>query len=105
MKSAIMTTLLTVAFAVTAMAGTSVPNADTNAFEGKIVWKKDDGSKVTLKKSPTDEASTAFLVTSDTKVSVGGESKSGADLKAGWKATVTPKAGNPAEAAAIVVSK
>jgi hypothetical protein len=97
--------LLIAVFPIAAMAGTSVPNADTNVFEGRIVWKKDDGSKVTLKKSPSDETSTAFLVSGGTKVTIGGEAKTGADLKSGWKAKVTPKAGSPGEADSIEVSR
>jgi len=105
MKNPLTTLFFTFAMTLTAMAGTSVPNSASTPFEGKIVWKKDDGSKVTLKKSPSDPNSTAFMVTADTKVSVRGESKTVADLKAGWTAKVTPKAGAPAEAASIEISK
>lgn len=105
MKKTLITSFFTFALALTAIAGNSVPNSATTPFEGKIVWKKDDGSKVTLKKSPSDPTSTAFMVTAATKVSVSGEAKSVADLKAGWTAKVTPKAGTPAEAASIEVSK
>ena len=93
------------ALALPALAGTSVPNTNTSAFEGRIVWKKEDGSKVSLKKQSSDPTSTSFLVTGNTKVSIGGEAKTPADLKAGWKAKVTPKSGTPAEAAVIEVSK
>ena len=97
--------LASIASILPAVAGTSIPNASTNSFQGKIVWKKDDGSKITLKKQPTDPASTAFLVTTDTKIIINGASKEFDDLKTGWSATVTPKAANPAEASSIEVSK
>ena len=103
MKSTILHLVLTAAFALPVMAGKSVPNAVTEPVTGKVTWVSPKNDKISLKVKGAESSvpSSSFLITADTKVTVGGEAKTAADIKAGHNAMVTPKAGDPATAAAI----
>ena len=80
----------------------SVPNASTSPTEGRIGFVSD--KKVTVKAKGA-EASTAFKLDAETKVTVNGEAKTAAELKKGWMAKVTPKAADVETAATIEVTK
>ena len=80
----------------------SVPNASASPTEGKIGYISD--KKITVKAKGAD-ASTAFKLDAETKVTVNGESKTVADLKKGWTAKVTPKTAALDSAATVEVTK
>ena len=80
----------------------SVPNASTSPTEGRIGFVSD--KKITVRPKGA-EASTAFKLDAETKVTVNGEAKSVADLKKGWTAKVTPKAADLETAATVDVTK
>lgn len=80
----------------------SVPNASASPTEGRIGYVSD--KKVTVKAKGA-EASTAFKLDAETKVTVNGEAKTTAELKKGWMAKVTPKAADVETAATIEVTK
>jgi len=80
----------------------AVPNASTSPTEGRIGFVSD--KKITVRPKGA-EASTAFKLDAETKVTVNGEAKSVADLKKGWTAKVTPKAADLETAATVDVTK
>lgn len=80
----------------------AVPNVSTSPTEGRIGFVSD--KKVTVKAKGA-EASTAFKLDAETKVTVNGEAKTAAELKKGWMAKVTPKAADLETAATIEVTK
>jgi len=80
----------------------SVPNASTSPTEGRIGYISD--KKITVRPKGA-EASTAFKLDAETKVTVNGEAKTVADLKKGWTAKVTPKASDLESAASVDVTK
>ncbi|NBR72520.1 MAG: hypothetical protein EBQ51_08555 [Verrucomicrobia bacterium] len=80
----------------------AVTNSTAEAVTGKIGYVSD--KKITVKAKGA-EASTAFLIDAETKVTVNGEAKAVADLKKGWSASVTPNATNFPTAAVIAVTK
>ncbi|NBS14529.1 MAG: hypothetical protein EBT57_06940 [Verrucomicrobia bacterium] len=80
----------------------SVPNASASPTEGRIGYVSD--KKVTVKAKGA-EASTAFKVDAETKVTLNGEAKAVADLKKGWMAKVTPKSTDVETASTIEITK
>jgi len=80
----------------------SVPNASASPTEGKIGYISD--KKITVKAKGAD-ASTAFKLDTETKVTVNGESKAVTDLKKGWTAKVSPKTTDLESAASVEVTK
>ena len=80
----------------------SVPNASASPTEGRIGYVSD--KKVTVKAKGA-EASTAFKLDAETKVTLNGEAKAAADLKKGWMAKVTPKSTDVETAATIEITK
>ena len=82
----------------------SVPNASTSPTEGKIGYVAKDFKKITVKAKGA-EASTAFQIDGETKVTINGETKTPADLKTKWTAKVTPKAADLETAATVEVTK
>ena len=80
----------------------AMPNASTSPTEGRIGYISD--KKITVRPKGA-EASTAFKLDAETKVSVNGEAKAIADLKKGWTAKVTPKAADLESAASVEVTK
>ena len=80
----------------------AITNSTAETVSGKIGYISD--KKITVKAKGA-EASTAFLIDAETKVTVNGETKAIADLKKGWNASVTPNATNVPTAAAISVTK
>jgi hypothetical protein len=80
----------------------AVTNSTAETVSGKIGYVSD--KKITVKAKGA-EASTAFLVDAETKVTVNGEAKAIADLKKGWSASVVPKATDFTTAAKIEVIK
>jgi hypothetical protein len=76
----------------------AVTNSSSETLTGKLGYISD--KKVTVKAKGT-EASTAFLVDAETKVTINGEAKPISDLKKGSIVTVTPKAGSVATASLI----
>jgi hypothetical protein len=76
----------------------AVTNSSSETLTGKLGYISD--KKVTVKAKGA-EASTAFLVDAETKVTVNGEAKPISDLKKGSIVTVTPKAGSVATASLI----
>ena len=80
----------------------AVLNASTSPTEGRIGYVSD--KKITVRAKGA-EASTAFNLDAETKVTVNGEPKTVADLKKGWMAKVTPKAANLETAATVDVTK
>lgn len=82
----------------------SVPNSSTSPTEGKIGYVAKDFKKITVKAKGA-EASTAFKLDEETKVSINGEAKTAADLKTKWNAKVTPKASDLETAATVEVIK
>ena len=80
----------------------AVTNSTSETVTGKIGYISD--KKITVKAKGA-EASTAFLIDAETKVTVNGEAKTIADLKKGWSASVTPNATSFPTAAAISVTK
>ena len=77
-------------------------NTSTSPTEGKLGYISD--KKITVKAKGA-EASTAFNLDAETKVSLNGETKTAADLKRGWTAKVTPKATDVTTAATIEITK
>jgi hypothetical protein len=80
----------------------AVTNSASETVTGKIGYISD--KKITVKTKGA-EASTAFIIDAETKVTVNGEAKTIADLKKGWNASVTPNATNFPTAAVISVTK
>jgi len=80
----------------------AVTNSTAETVSGKIGYVSD--KKITVKAKGA-EASTAFLIDAETKVTVNGEAKAIADLKKGWSASVVPKATDFTTAAKIEVTK
>ena len=80
----------------------AVTNSTSESVTGNIGYVSD--KKITVKAKGA-EASTAFLIDAETKVTVNGEAKAIADLKKGWNASVTPNATNFPVASAISVTK
>jgi hypothetical protein len=76
----------------------AVTNSSSETLTGKLGYISD--KKVTVKAKGA-EASTAFLVDAETKVTINGEAKPICDLKKGSIVTVTPKAGSVATASLI----
>ena len=80
----------------------AVTNSTAEAVSGKIGYIS--AKKITVKPKGA-EASTAFLIDTETKITVNGEAKTATDLKTKWNAAVTPKATDFATAATIDVTK
>ncbi len=80
----------------------AVTNSAAETVTGKIGYISD--KKITVKAKGA-EASTAFLIDAETKITVNGEAKTATDLKTKWNAAVTPKATDFATAATIDVTK
>lgn len=80
----------------------AVTNSTAETVSGKIGYVSD--KKITVKARGV-EASTAFLIDAETKVTVNGEAKAIADLKKGWNASVAPKATDFSTAAKVEVTK
>ncbi len=80
----------------------AVTNSTAEAVSGKIGYIS--AKKITVKPKGA-EASTAFLIDTETKITVNGEPKTATDLKTKWNAAVTPKATDFATAATIDVTK
>lgn len=80
----------------------AVPNASASPTEGRVGYVSE--KKITVKVKGA-EASTAFKVDAETKVTLKGEAKTVADLKRGWIAKVTPKDSDVETAAVIEVIK
>lgn len=82
----------------------SKPNQSKEPVSGRIGFLAKSGDKITVKPAGGGE-SVNFKVTSETTVTVNGETKSMAGLKKDWKVKVTPKADDPATAASVEVTK
>jgi hypothetical protein len=80
----------------------AVTNSSSETLTGKLGYISD--KKVTVKAKGA-EASTAFLVDAETKVTINDEAKPISDLKKGSIVTVTPKAGSVATASLISVKE
>ena len=80
----------------------AVTNSAAETVSGKIGYIS--AKKITVKPKGA-EASTAFLIDTETKITVNGEAKTATDLKTKWNAAVTPKATDFATAATIDVTK
>ena len=80
----------------------AVTNSSSETLTGKLGYISD--KKVTVKAKGA-EASTAFLVDAETKVTISGEAKPISDLKKGSIVTVTPKAGSVATASLISIKE
>lgn len=80
----------------------SVPNASASPTEGRIGYISE--KKITVKPKGA-EASTAFKLNAETKVTINGESKTAAEIKKGWMAKVTPQATDLETAATVEVTK
>ena len=80
----------------------AVTNSAAETVSGKIGYIS--ANKITVKPKGA-EASTAFLIDTETKITVNGEAKTATDLKTKWNAAVTPKATDFATAATIDVTK
>lgn len=112
MKKLTLLTLLTILSAFLGFAQDAMPpakikkpavtNSTAETVTGKIGYVSD--KKITVKAKGA-EASTAFLIDAETKVTVNGEAKAIADLKKGWNASVAPKATDFSTAAKIEVTK
>jgi hypothetical protein len=101
----ILGTFLSVAQETPAPAKTKKPAVTNSAAEtvtGKIGYIS--AKKITVKPKGA-EGSTAFLIDTETKITVNGEAKTATDLKTKWNAAVTPKATDFATAATIDVTK
>jgi len=94
---------LLVAFTAATQAG-SKPNESAEPVSGRIAFLGKAGDKITVKPIGGGESAN-FKVTPETKISVNGESKTFADLKADWKVKVTPAEADPSSAATIEVTK
>ena len=80
----------------------SVLNVSTSPTEGRIGYISN--KKITVKAKGA-EASTAFNLDTETKITLNGEAKTVADLKKGWMAKVSPKATDVSTAATIEITK
>jgi hypothetical protein len=80
----------------------AVTNSSAETVTGKIGYI---GPKKITVKAKGAEASTAFLIDPETKITLNGEPKAITDLKKGWIASVTPNATNFPTAAVISVTK
>lgn len=80
----------------------AVTNSAAETVSGKIGYIS--ANKITVKPKGA-EASTAFLIDTETKITVNGEAKTTTDLKTKWNAVVTPKATDFSTAATISVTK
>jgi hypothetical protein len=80
----------------------AVTNSSAETVTGKIGYI---GPKKITVKAKGAEASTAFLIDPETKITLNGEPKAITDLKKGWNASVTPNATNFPTAAVISVTK
>jgi hypothetical protein len=76
----------------------SITNASSESITGKLGYISD--KKITVKAKGA-EASTTFLIDSETKITLNNEAKLFSDLKKGSVVTVTPKTGNFATASLI----
>jgi hypothetical protein len=112
MKKLIPITLLTVlgAFLVVAQEAAapakvrkpSVTNTSSETITGKLGYISD--KKLTVKAKGA-EASTTFLIDSETKITLNNEAKLFSDLKKGSVVIVTPKAGSVATASLISIKE
>jgi len=80
----------------------SVTNTSSETITGKLGYISD--KKITVKAKGVD-ASTTFLIDSETKITLNNEAKLFADLKKGSVVTVTPKAGSVATASLISIKE
>jgi hypothetical protein len=80
----------------------SVTNTSTESITGKLGYISD--KKITVKAKGA-EASTTFLIDSETKVTLNNEAKLFSDLKKGSVVTVTPKTENVATASLIALKE
>jgi len=76
----------------------SVTNTSSESITGKLGYISD--KKITVKAKGA-EASTTFLIDSETKITLNNEAKLFSDLKKGSVVTVTPKTENVATASLI----
>jgi len=112
MKKLTLITLLTVlgAFLVVAQEAAapakakkpSVTNTSSETITGKLGYISD--KKITVKAKGA-EASTTFLIDSETKITLNNEAKLFSDLKKGSVVIVTPKAGSVATASLISIKE
>jgi hypothetical protein len=80
----------------------AVTNSTAETVTGKLGYIS--GKKITVKAKGA-EASTAFLIDAETKVTVNGEAKMITDLQKGWIALVVPKTTDFTTAAKIDATK
>jgi hypothetical protein len=80
----------------------AVTNSTAETVTGKLGYIS--GKKITVKAKGA-EASTAFLIDAETKVTVNGEAKVITDLQKGWIASVAPKTTDFTTAAKIDATK
>jgi hypothetical protein len=80
----------------------SITNASSESITGKLGYISD--KKITVKAKGA-EASTTFLIDSETKITLNNEAKLFSDLKKGSVVTVTPKTGNLAAASLIALKE
>lgn len=80
----------------------SITNASSECITGKLGYISD--KKITVKAKGA-EASTTFLIDSETKITLNNEAKLFSDLKKGSVVTVTPKTGNFATASLIALKE
>jgi len=80
----------------------SVTNTSTESITGKLGYISD--KKITVKAKGA-EASTTFLIDSETKITLNNEVKLFSDLKKGSVVTVTPKTENVATASLIALKE
>ena len=80
----------------------SVTNTSSEGITGKLGYISD--KKITVKAKGA-EASTTFLIDSETKITLNNEAKLFSDLKRGSVVTVTPKTENVATASLIALKE
>jgi len=80
----------------------SVTNTSSESITGKLGYISD--KKITVK-AKSAEASTTFLIDSETKITLNNEAKLFSDLKKGSVVTVTPKTENVATASLISLNE
>jgi hypothetical protein len=80
----------------------SVTNISSETITGKLGYISD--KKITVKAKGA-EASTTFLIDSETKITLNNEAKLFSDLKKGSVVTVTPKTENVATASLIALKE
>jgi len=80
----------------------AVTNSTAETVTGKLGYIS--GKKITVKAKGA-EASTAFLIDAETKVTMNGEAKAITDLQKGWIASVAPKTTDFTTAAKIDATK